>query len=122
MQFYISAFHLIWAGERDIFALVRPTHLVAIPLHLKDEVLLAATAVHGGADIGHQFELPTLAFQSGAVLPRGHFRTRFLIGREHRQPMHRAYFVIESPQLNQSIRALPQLFTVLKANGVDNEV
>lgn len=122
MQFEIPALHLVGTGERNVFALICPPHLVTAPLHLKDEVPLAATAVHGGADIGHQFELPTLAFQSSTVLPRGHFRTRFLIGREHRQPMHRAYFVIESPQLNQSIRALPQLFTVLKANGVDNEV
>lgn len=122
MQFDVPALHPVGAGERDIFALVRPTHLVAIPLHLKDEVLLAAAAVHGGADVSHQFELPTLAFQSGTVLPRRHFRTRFLIGREHRQPMRRADFVIDSPQLNQSIRVLPQLFTVLKANGVDNEV
>ena len=107
MQFYISTFHLVWTGERDIFALVRPLHLIAAPLHLKDEVLLAAAAVHDGADIGHQFELPALAFQSGTVLPRGHFRTRFLIEREHRQPMRRANFIIESSQLNQRIRVLP---------------
>ena len=51
MQFDVPALHSVWAGERDVLALIRPLDLVAIPLHLKDEVLLAATAVHGGADI-----------------------------------------------------------------------
>ena len=36
--------------------------------------------------------------------------------------MRRANFVIESPQLNQRIRALPQLFAVLKADRVNDEV
>lgn len=122
MQFDIPALHSVWAGERDVLAFVCPLHLIAAPLHLNDEVVLTAAAVHGGADVGHQFELPALAFQSGTVLPRRHFRTRFLIGREHRQPMRRANFVIESPQLNQRIRALPQLFAVLKADRVNDEV
>ena len=68
MQFDVPELHPVGAGERDIFALVCPLHLVTVPLHLKEKVLLVAAAVHGGADIGHQFELPTLAFHGGTVL------------------------------------------------------
>lgn len=70
MQFGIPALHPVWAGERNVLALIRPLHLIAAPLHLNDEVLLTAAAVHGGADVGHQFELPALAFYGSTVLPR----------------------------------------------------
>ena len=37
---------------------------------LQEKKVVTAAAVHGGADVGHQFELPALAFYGSTVLPR----------------------------------------------------
>lgn len=91
-------------------------------LHFPEERLTVSAAVHGIADVSHQFELPAFPFHGSAVLPGGKVPARIFINRQYGQAMRRANLITQMAQGLQRVGTLPQLPAVLKADGIDHKM
>ena len=67
MQAVIPALHFVWTGVSDALAAVLPPNTVAAGVHVSDEILAGAAAVHGLVDSIHQLEFPTFALDRRPV-------------------------------------------------------
>ena len=122
MQTASSALHSIGTGEGDVLPFRCPLDFVSFSFHEDDEILTAATFLHGIADIVHQPELPALPFLRRPPFPGGHFlAAAFVLGQDRKAVSH-ADIITDQPQELECIWILTKLQSSLEVYGVDDEV
>ena len=88
MEPVIPAPHALGRGVGDALPALCPPHLISLALHQGEELIFGGSVPHTLVDGIHEPELPTLAFDGGAVLTGAHsLGLFFLLLRQDRESM-----------------------------------
>ena len=124
METAVPALAPVRTGERDVLPFVRPTHLVALQLHVLDEALAVDGVLQCLVDGLDQIQLPAVAAQTCLILAGFHallFGT--LLRRfQHTQPVGQTDFIVDFSVEDQIAWPMVELASVLAADTVYHEV
>ena len=122
MQAVIPALFPIGGGVGDVLPGLLPPDAVPLALHEQNELVPVSGVPHTLVDGVHQTELPALSSGGGVVLRAGHGLDPLLPWLEYRQAELHAHLIVALAQLSQFRFADVQLFPILEADAVDEEV
>ena len=114
----------VGAGEGDVLPVIAPADLVALVLHVLNKTLTVSGILQRFIDGLDKFQLPALAPQSRLILTGTHllFVRVLFRGLQHIQAMSQTELIVDLPVPLQVSGVLMQLFTILTADAVDDQV
>lgn len=124
MQFVIPALHACRCGVGDALSCILPTHVVAPPPHLPDEVLPVSRFLHHVLYGSDKLEFPALSPDGGPVLPclDSFFSLCLPVGLQRGQAVFPADLVADQSHSFQCLGRKVELFSGIRLDGVDDEV
>ena len=124
MQFVIPALHTRRCGVGDALSCILPTHVVAPPPHLPDEVLPVSHFLHYVLYGSDKLEFPAFSPDGGPVLPclDSFFSLCLPVGLQRGQAVFPADLVADQSHFFQCLGRKVELFSGIRLDGVDDEV
>ena len=124
MQFVIPALYTRRCGVGDALSCILPTHVVAPPPHLPDEVLPVSRFLHYVLYGSDKLEFPAFSPDGGPVLPclDSFFSLCLPVGLQRGQAVFPADLVADQSHSFQCPRRKVELFSGIRLDGVDEEV